>query len=555
MIRAISVGAVLLAALPARAADPVYADRWVFLMHNLQVDAEADEVLRLIDRSRKAGYTGIVLADHKLNRLGDVAPEWFRNADRVKKAAAAAKLELIPAVFPIGYSSGLLYHDPNLAEGVPVRDAPFVAKGARVVPAADGRGIENGDFETADGNKFSGFGLQDGPGKSTFADRDVVAGGKQALRMKDAAGNCRVNQLLKVRPWACYRMSAKVKTKDFKGGDCKLLALAADGRSLTFHEVRLKPTQDWTELEVIFNSLGYDQVTGYLGVWGGFKGTVWADDWKLEEMSLVNVLRRDACPFQVTSADGGTVYEEGKDFQPVKDPKLGQGPGGRGEYDFRHAGAEIRLTPASRIKDGTPLKVSWYHPVVVHAGQVPCSLTDPKVFALLKDQAKRVQAAFKPKTWLMSHDEVRVAGWDRLGEKRTPGELLAENVRQCVGILRGVAPSARIAVWSDMFDPHHNAVDNYYLVNGPLKGSWEGLSKDVIVVNWNGGKAADSLKWFADRGHKQVIAGYYDSDDQYDVKYWDRAAQGVKGVTGFMYTTWHRRFDKLEAFGQDLRRK
>jgi hypothetical protein len=251
MIRAISLGAVLSAALPTPAADPVYADRWVYLMYNLQVDAEAEEVLRLIDRSRKAGYTGIVLADHKLNRLGDVTPTWFQNADRVKRAAAAARLELIPTVFPIGYSSGLLYHDPNLAEGVPVKGAPFVAKGDRVVPIAGGVAIENGDFEAATGDTFPGFGLQDEPGKFTFADRDVVASGTQALRMKDAAGNCRVNQLVKIRPWTCYRMSTKLRTKDYKGGEFKLMALAPDGRGLTFYEARLKPNQDWVEMDAV----------------------------------------------------------------------------------------------------------------------------------------------------------------------------------------------------------------------------------------------------------------------------------------------------------------
>jgi hypothetical protein len=81
-----------------------------------------------------------------------------------------------------------------------------------------------------------------------------------------------------------------------------------------------------------------------------------------------------------------------------------------------------------------------------------------------------------------------------------------------VEIVRAVNPKAKLVVWSDMFDPHHNAVDRYYLVNGSLKGSWEGLPKDVAVANWNSGKAAASLKWFADRGHAQVIAGDYDGD-------------------------------------------
>jgi len=32
-------------------------------------------------------------------------------------------------------------------------------------------------------------------------------------------------------------------------------------------------------------------------------------------------------------------------------------------------------------------------------------------------------------------------------------------------------------VWSDMFDPLHNAVDHYYAVKGSLKDSWKGWTR------------------------------------------------------------------------------
>lgn len=48
-------------------------------------------------------------------------------------------------------------------------------------------------------------------------------------------------------------------------------------------------------------------------------------------------------------------------------------------------------------------------------------------------------------------------------------------------------------------------------MNGDLAGSWEGLDKDVIIIPWYFGKRNESLKFFADRGHRQIIAGYYDS--------------------------------------------
>jgi hypothetical protein len=130
--------------------------------------------------------------------------------------------------------------------------------------------------------------------------------------------------------------------------------------------------------------------------------------------------------------------------------------------------------------------------------------------------------------------------------------MLAENARRCVEILRQINPKAGIVVWSDMFDPHHNAVDDYYLVNGTLKGSWEGVSRDVVIANWNSGKALESLKFFSTRGHRQVIAGYYDADDLSELEKWKSAARGISGVSGFMYTTWQSKFGLLERYGRAL---
>jgi hypothetical protein len=121
-----------------------------------------------------------------------------------------------------------------------------------------------------------------------------------------------------------------------------------------------------------------------------------------------------------------------------------------------------------------------------------------------------------------------------------------------VKILREVNPSGTIYVWSDMFDPHHNARKDYYLVRGDLKGSWEGLDKDVVIVPWYFEKRADSLRWFADRGHRQVIAGYYDHRPE-QVLQWLDAAKNVRGVTGVMYTTWQNKYTDLERFAQLVR--
>jgi hypothetical protein len=328
------------------------------------------------------------------------------------------------------------------------------------------------------------------------------------------------------------------------------MAIGGNGRTLSFQEGGLEPSKDWTKLEVVFNSQDQSQINLYVGLWGAKSGTLWVDDLAFEEVSLVNVLRREGCPFVVASEDGKTTYVEGRDFEPVADLKLGQVPYA-GEYSFDHVGPTIRLKPGSRIKDGDRLRVSWYHPCLVLSGYTACCLAEPKVYDLLRDQARRIEDLFHPKTVFMQHDELRVANRCRacLARKMTAGQLLAENARRCTAILKETSPGARAVVWSDMFDPNHNAVKGpYYLVNGSLEGSWEGLDRSVGVVNWNGGKARASLEFFARRGHEQVIAGYYDADDNFAT--WDAARKGVAGVVGFMYTTWSSRFGDLERYGK-----
>jgi hypothetical protein len=548
------------AAFPSRAAAedaaPRFQQRWFYASHNLLVDKNADTLIGLIERAGKSGYNGVVLADYKFNILGKMPLHYFQNVARVQKAAEAAKIEIIPTLFPIGYSAGLLAHDPNLAEGVPVKEAPFVVKGAQVtlVPDPAAR-LLNGDLEDVKDDRFARFSFQDDPGRRTIADHEVFHGGKVSCRMQDGPSvNCRLSQRVKVRPHACYRLSAWVKTRDLQlKGEFKLVALgvARASRPLSFFDQHLKPTQDWTQVDVTFNSFEETELQIMAGIWGSQSGTLWIDDLQLDELALVNVLRRDGCPLVVASADG-TIYEEGKDYLAVRDDKLGGVPN-RGDYSYRHPGPVLRLTDNSRIQDGQKLKVSWYHPILTHEYQVMCCLSDPKVHEQLRDQAKRVNDLLKPTTLFMAHDEIRVAGWCQACERsgKTPGALLAANLARCVEIIKEVNPKAKIVVWSDMFDPNHNAVDNYYLCNGTMAESWKGLPADVIVANWNGGKAAASLKWFAERGNAQVIAGYYDGGLD-NFKKWTAAAKGLPKVNGFMYTTWQNKYDLLEEYGKAM---
>ena len=269
----------------------------------------------------------------------------------------------------------------------------------------------------------------------------------------------------------------------------------------------------------------------------------------------MNLLRREGCPLKVTNKDGSVAYEEGRDFEPWVDPKLGRVPYA-GEFSDDHAAPPIVITKNSRIKEGDELRVSYYHTAIVHDGQVSCALIADDLFKHLKRQVENVHKYFAPKRYFMQHDEFRVGGFDAEEQAtgKTSGQLMAENARRCVKVIREVNPKAGVVVWSDMFDPHHNARGSYYLVANTLKDSWEGLDASVGIVNWNGGKKAQSLGFFAQRGHEQFIAGYYDTGDiAGHTKGWMNAAANVKGVKGYMYTTWRQNYTGLEKFAQTVR--
>ncbi len=554
----------------ARAAEPLEL-RWVYLQQNLQVAENLPKIEAILRRAAKSGYNGVVLADYKLNILDRVPDHYFKNAAKFRELCRELRLEIIPTVAGFGYSSGILAHDPNLAEGLPARDVPFVVKAGRVVLDVDGKNLIPGDFENSKGDTFTGWGYQDEPGEGTFADSTIKHGGKTSLRIQNAKGvegNRRVSKPIKVRPWSQFHASVWIKTEGFESaGETRMFAMSPTGRVLSHSNLGVKRDQDWTQHHVVFNSLESREIRFYIGAWGCRGGKLWMDDATLIEEPFVNLVRRPGCPLTVKDDSGQTTFVEGRDFAELRDPKLGTTPW-PGEFDVYHepptltllsgnrSRVALRLGSASRsdaatstIKEGQKLLVSYYHAVTIYDGQVPCSLTEPKVFEIIEDQVRRVQKLFEPQTYFLSHDEIRVANWSEpeRASGKTAGQQLADNVRRCAEIVRRINPQAKLCIWSDMFDPHHNAVKDFYLVNGDLTGSWEGLPKDTIIMNWNSGKPSLSLKHFAAQGHSQVLAGYYDAPPD-RIRNWLDTGKDVKGIRGAMYTTWQSNFADLEKF-------
>jgi len=536
-------------------------EKLVYISHNFMNSQNCEQAIGWLKTAAKAGYTGAVLHDCKFSRWDESVtvrrPEYDNNARRVRQTCRDLGMKAIVCCADMGMD--LLSNDPNLAEGMPVAKAPFVVKGGRLVPADDAFRLGNPSFEESrTPHQPTGWNV-DFPGQCAFLDAAVRYSGKTSLRFDNikansANGNGRANQVVKVDPWRYYHVSVMIRTAGFETPRNVNIIALGKANGLIHQTYEVAATQDWKKYDVVFNTLDNTEITFYVGAWGAGAGSIWFDDICYEPGGFVNLIRREGCPFQIDSEDGAVRYAEHKDFTDARDPKMGN-TDWPGLYKYWYEQPVVRVPAGSRLQEGQKVLVSYYHCMNTLGWGVFACMAEPKVLEIIRKQVAAIHQVLEPDGYMMTHDEIRHMGWDESCRKkgRSMAELLAGNVRDCARIIRKEDPGKLVYVWSDMFDPHQNAgkTGYYYLVRGkdPWYGSWEGLDKDIVIVNWhnfNPGRA-EALKWFAERGHRQILAGYYDAPST-NILPWLEEAKRAPGVSGVMYTTWAQDFGELSTF-------
>jgi hypothetical protein len=505
----------------ALASDPPAPARpdpqlWFYCSTNLSDEDKVAEFSEIFRRAAAAGYRHVVLADNKFSRLGEMNDEYFEHVRELRRLADTLGIEIVPLCLPIGRSQSLLAPAPDYAEGLPVVNVPFEVQGgiARVVQ----------DPRTTLGKR---------PDAADF----LVNVSDNHVSMGRNLRRSRFRFKIPVAPWRCYRVSVEIKTNEYTGRPL-IHALAGDHAVSQVRRIGVKRNQDWTRHQITFNSLDHRELTIWFGVWQRAKGSLEWRNWKIEALGPHDILRRDGAPVVLEGA------VEGRDVSMLVDTLLGNSPW-RGQFEA-HDPPEIHST----LPDGARFTASWTHAAVVYGDIVTACLGEPRTLELLADEARRVREMFQARGYLVSYSEIRALGADSscIRTGLTPGKLVARHVAQAIGLL----PGAQIYVWNDIFDPLQNARPGYYLVAGDLAGSWEGLEPRVTVMNWNHGHMRESLEFFANRGHAQVIAGYYDGDPE-EIRDLIGQAQGIRGVEGVMYATWENDYDDLEAFANAAR--
>ena len=340
-----------------------------------------------------------------------------------------------------------------------------------------------------------------------------------------------------------------MKTED--AAPAKLFSIKAftpDGRDLALYEaVAPSPTSGWRKVTTAFNSWYADRIDLTFGVFRGKKGKVWVDDVEVEEVGLMNIIRRDGAPLTVRDEKTGMVYKEGRDFAAVSDPNL--------DFRWSHAMPSIYLLPGGRIHDRTRLRVSYYHGTTIYGdddSEIPICASTAKVREIWKQQFPLIEKYLAPKRYFLDiGDEQRAMNRDESCKHRklTAAALVGDTTQWLYDQVHAVNPKAQVLVWSDMFDPNHNSLKTYFLVDGSLEGTWKYLPKDMGIVCWYFDQRKNSLEFFSGHGFKTISSAGPDSAALDNPKGWMAVMDKTPGATGIMYTTWSNDFTLVAPFG------
>ena len=486
--------------------DTVFPLRWVRISAPLRTDEDVEKIRRIARIAGDNGLNGALLAIG-LDSIDLKGPDYMARLQAVKDILKQNRLEMIPNIFSGGYGGAILAHDRNLAEGFEVRDLLYTAREgqARLVPEVVL------DYT--------------GPAAERLWTREVA-----------------------VKPYRCYRVTFRAKTeglpetRPFTSGAFRLTVQTADKRNLTPWNARIPSTTDWREVRWGFNTQGYDKVSISIGVRENTPGKAWVDSVRVEEVGLLNVLRRPGTPVVVRADVGDTIYEEGRDYDRIVDPQL--------NFRFDHEGPAIHLLPGSRIRDGQKLRVSYYHGFSINDGQTTICMGEPKTYDIWRDVARRMHEAAAPPRYVLSMDEMREGGTCAACRGRNIAQLFGECVTRQFRMLREVNPKVDVWIWSDMLDPNHNARDKYYLVNGDYTGSWNYVPRELGIVTWYHERRALSLPFFSKLGFRTLAGAYYDADTLDNPRGWLEELRKTPNAQGIMYTTWLNKYDLLAEFAQ-----
>lgn len=209
-------------------------------------------------------------------------------------------------------------------------------------------------------------------------------------------------------------------------------------------------------------------------------------------------------------------------------------------------------------QDGDCLSVDCYSPSPVWGKWQGACMGAVEMDDILDLSAAAVAKTVNPSVWLLSLDEVRTGGGCE--DCRAIGDcahIYAAFAKKCMAAVRRHSPGAEMYVWNDMVDPWCLSATSrkgaYAGLYSGMRGVWDLLPRDLGIAYWREDSRGQGLPFFSKRGHRILVACYYDAATLDGSLVWARMALDTPGADGIMYCTWMDRWMLLGDWGEAMK--
>ena len=492
-------------------------EKWVHLRNDITTDEKLTHVLDVLSKAAASGYNA-VLWDSAIGGEGFDHDRWdakrLARLERVKALCRERSLEIVPMIWSIGRAHSVMWNHPELAEGYPVKDVPYVVRGGRAVFEED--------------------------------DAPVLPAAPKVIDEKSKYIVGRFD----VKPFRRYRFSAKIRPQGVTGRRAFRFYFWPVDNNDKFSRDRMprnlggvEPGREgWQDFSIDLST--HDRRVArlfctYDAAKGGKGGCVEWKDVQFRTHGLQRVMSGPGAPFRVRDAKTGEVYVEGRDYRrpdpiPRHLEKIGFHADGPSQ--------EFGIVKGGRIADGARLLVDAYELAEVSPEQYSACMSNPGLYRYFEESVVALKRMFDPKRVFLSLDELRIGGTCAACEARKTdmAHIFAEAVTRQHEILRRAIPGVGIYAWPDMFVPCRNAVRRYEMcADTTYAGAIDLIPKDIVMAVWGGDPHLDEIDFVAKRGFPMLGCGYYDAKDIVSQTRWRDAVMEYRDdFVGCLYTTW-----------------
>lgn len=503
-----------------------FGRRAMLLHYTYTADGHVERTRELAAVAGAHGYNTVVFSSSTGLGMSHVWDD--RRRERfleAKRACEAAGLEPAVGMWSIGYAKESFFQiDPNLVAASPVFDTHYIV--------SNGVGVLRRKRTER---------LLDAPGRIHSPRRETDAGDFH-VRVAPARSYC-LRLRMSAEPGSCghWPVSAAIRRPLARTDylEHRVFKVKADG---TVQEFLVHfPSLAERELDIL--------VRGYNRTFPGSVTLVSAELFQTEPRLIV---RRHGTPVTVRSAATGEVYVEGRDYARV--PRAtGVWPGPWN----RPAQLPLKILKGGAVREGDELVLDCYCSFPNWGKWASACMAAPEMDEILEKSAAETVRLANPKMWILSFDEVRAGGGCR--DCLATGDMAhiyAAFVKKAMAAVRRLRPDAEIYLWNDMVDPYAMQDDGKNAgMYSSMKGVWDLLPRDLGIAYWTYSWRGDGVKFFAERGHPQIMCGYYDEKVLKKSLEWMDLAARTPLCRGVMYCTWCDNWDLLGEFGDRMLEK